>query len=203
MDVKKLLHKYSHKFTRSKFEEEEVEQRFYYMLLRRGIIENFDNSVTNLDKVFTSYICSVIKTFCKEEWRFLRKERNRQRLNVTELTDSRGERVSIFDAAQYSWLPGSRIGFSRFSTEGGQQPLVDDAGKSFEGLVADFCAAVTVDQDLSEVERKTFLTLVQTSAYGVSPGDVSITLKCHPPKVSELRKQARNRFDEYKEWGHV
>ena len=201
-DVHKLLGKYSRSFVYNDYESEELEQGFYYMLLKRDVIERFDITVTNIDKVFTSYMCECIKGFCREERRRLRKERALMSRHQTEIENDEGKSVCIFESAQYAWAEGSRSG-ARFSTEGGHASLTEIDGTTYEKMVADLCEALNRDSGLSQVDKSSILALVSKGACGASAGELAEQLDCRPSKISGLRRQAKERYYIYKAKGYV
>ncbi len=201
-DVKNLLGRYSRSFIYNRFEAEELEQGFYFMLLKRDVIERFDITVTNINKVFTSYMCECIKGYCKEERRRLRKERILRSKHTSEVENDSGKRVCVFETAQYAWVPGSRSGV-RFSTEGGHAPLTEVGGTSYEKMVHNLCEALGADRTISDNDRSTLLSLITSGACGASAGDLAEQIGCRPSRISGLRKQARERFSIYRARGHV
>lgn len=203
-DVKSLLSKYSKNFVWSTYDREELEQGFYFMLLRRGVIDNFDASaVTNVDKVFTSYMCTILKNFCKEERRRLRDVRKNSGKHVTEVETDAGFRVCIFEAARFSWLPGSRAGAVRYSSEGGHQFLTDMGGETYEEKVQAFCTALETDRSLDQDDKEEILKIVQATSAGVTPSDVARSMECRPSKITLIRKLAEAKYRGYRKTGHV
>ena len=202
-DVRSLLFKYSRKFVWDAYDKEELEQGFYFMLVKRGAIENFDDSVTNIDKVFTSYICEIIKKFCLEEKRRLKKARARTSKFVTEVVSEEGKKSSVFDAAQFSWMPGSRAGGMRFSTECGHQELTEAGSESFENHVDNLCKAMEQDKSIDPSDKKDIEYLIRNTSAGITAYDVAKSLGCRPSKVSGMRKRTLERYGVYRKRGHV
>lgn len=202
-DVRSLLYKYSKRFAWSNYDKEELEQGFYFIVLKRGVLENFDSTVSNIDKVFTSYICEIIKNYCKEEKRRLLKVREQSKKHLTEIECDTGKKVDIFEAAQYSWLPGSRTSNIRLTTEGGHQALTECGGESFEAMVDSFCAALAADDTISDKERTEIEMIVRNTSAGVSASDVSKSMGCRPSKITLIRKKGLSRFEAYRKRGHV
>ena len=181
-DVRSLLFKYSRKFVWDAYDKEELEQGFYFMLVKRGVIENFDTSVTNIDKVFTSYMCEIIKKFCLEEKRRLKKQRAKTSRHVSEVVSEEGKKSSVFDAAQFSWMPGSRSGGMRFSTEGGHQELLEAGSESFENHVDNLCKALAHDRTMDSNDKKDIEYLIRNTSAGITAYDVAKSLGCRPSR---------------------
>jgi hypothetical protein len=203
-DIKRLLGKYSRNFVKSSYEATELEQRFYMMMVRRDVLDRFDTSVTNIDKVFTSYICEHVKYFCKEEMSRIIRERELRKLHTTDMVGpNSGEIVSIYDAALFSWLPGTRD--CRYSTEFGNDSVVDNSsdGGCYEDRVVSLCDAVKKDRGLSEQDKKAILALVYKGSCGATAGEIASQMGVRNSHISNLRKQARERYSVYRRIGRV
>ena len=208
-DVKKLLSKYGRSLIYCAKDLRDLTQSFYVMLMDRSALERFDSSVTNVDKVFTSYMCSYIKCFCHEERRRSAKDILKQSKHISSTmakdsnTDSYDPSRDIFDCISYTWSPRAPRQSLSVAPEAEQDCLKEGWLADSSETVSDFRRALETDGDLSDSERAALLSLVDLGDYGDTPGEMSVKMSCRSSRVSFFRKRAQERFMWYREAGYV
>lgn len=207
VDVKKLLSKYGRSLIYSSKDLRDLAQSFYVMLIDRRVLERFDTTVTNIDKVFTSYMCVHLKCFCHEERRRVAKEESKLSLLITSSPASRyssdgpKEPGDVFDSLAYSW--SSKGDGVSVSTDADFDCLKEGWALDSRDIASDFRRALSTDGDLSDSERAALLSLVDMGEYGDTPGEMSVKMGCRSSRVSFFRKRAQERYAWYKEAGYV
>lgn len=206
-DVKKLLSKYGRSLIYSAKDLRDLAQSFYVMLLDRKAIERFDSTVTNVDKVFTSYICSYIKTYCHEERRREAKDAVRRGKLIstahhTANSDPQGAQMDIFDCLSYTWSKDGGGGLA-VSHDVDHDCLKEGWLEDASDTVSNFRRALETDGDLSDSDREALLSIVDLGNYGDAPGEMSVKMSCRSSRISFFRKRAHERFMWYREAGYV